>query len=126
MNRFRELKVWQKAVALATKVYKVTEHIPTTEKFGLISQMQRAAVSIASNIAEGAGRNSSKEFVNFLSMAYGSAYELETQVEISKNLNYIKEEEYQDLIDSLVEIQKMIYSLKSSLLTQDSLLKTQN
>ena len=79
MHNYKELKVWQKAVQLSTAVYSLCSELPAEEKYGLKSQMQRCSVSIASNIAEGAGRNSNKEFKYFLSIANGSCYELETQ-----------------------------------------------
>jgi four helix bundle protein len=86
MNKYKELKVWQRSVDLATTVYQLTKHFPSDERFGLTSQINRSVVSIASNIAKGSGRGSKKDFSRFLSMAYGSAYELETQIIISNNL----------------------------------------
>ena len=128
MNRFKELKVWQKSVDLATIIYETTSEFPSQEKFGLTSQINRSVVSIASNIAEGAGRGSKKEFYNFLSIANGSSYELETQVIIAKNLNYIDEVKFKSMAERVDEIQKMIYSLQKKLKekSQDSLLKTQD
>jgi four helix bundle protein len=79
-HNYRELKVWQKAIDLVIKVYKLTNQFPTTEKYGLVSQINRAVVSIPSNIAEGCSRISNKDFQHFLSMALGSAFELETQL----------------------------------------------
>jgi four helix bundle protein len=115
MDNFRDLNVWQKAVELATKIYQATDHFPKTENYGLTSQIRRSAVSISSNIAEGAGRRSHKEFRQFLDVATGSCYELETQLTISKNLGYIDQELFQTLKKSLIEIQKMIYALINSL-----------
>lgn len=115
MNNYKELKVWQKSVELTTEVYKVTESLPTQEKFGLVSQLTRCAVSIPSNIAEGSGRNSPKEFKQFLGIAMGSSYELETQLLISKNIGYINIENQLELSQRLSEIQKMISGLKKSL-----------
>src|SRR5690606_31265320 len=83
MNNLKELKIWNRAMELAVQVYKATETFPAEEKFGLTSQSRRAAVSIPSNIAEGAGRNSVKEFNNFLGIANGSSYELQTQLIIA-------------------------------------------
>ncbi|MCA5005056.1 four helix bundle protein [Sphingobacterium bovistauri] len=80
MHKFRDLVVWQKAMDLANSVYMSTENLPVAEKFGLLSQIRRSAVSICSNIAEGAGRNTKGEFIQFLGIANGSAYELETQL----------------------------------------------
>lgn len=115
MNNFRNLDVWNKAVELATYVYQMTEKFPEAEKYGLMSQMRRSAVSISSNIAEGAGRESKKEFNQFLNISTGSCYELETQLTISQNLNFLNEAEYKDIKEKLVEIQKMLYALKQSL-----------
>ena len=84
MKTHRDLEVWQEAIALAKTVYDLTSHYPKEEVFGLTSQMRRAAVSIASNIAEGAGRHGHREFMQFLYMAVGSATELDTQLEISR------------------------------------------
>jgi four helix bundle protein len=115
MNNFRELNVWVKAVDLATSTYKATDHYPKREVFGLTSQMRRCSVSISSNIAEGAGRRSKKEFRQFLDITTGSCYELETQLIISRNLDYLSKKECDRLIESLTEIQKMLYALIKSL-----------
>ncbi len=88
---------------------------PSYEKFGLASQMQRASVSISSNIAEGAGRNSKNEFIHFLNIATGSAFELETQINVSKDLEYITEEKENEIIADLHIIQKMLYRLIQSI-----------
>jgi len=85
MHNFKDLRVWQKSIELTTDIYKLLASFPTDEKFGLISQLKRAAVSVPSNIAEGAGRNSNKEFNHFLSISLGSLFELKTQLIISKN-----------------------------------------
>lgn len=111
MNNYRELKIWQKAMDLVEKTYVLTSHFPNEEKYGLISQIQRCAVSIPSNIAEGAGRNSNKEFRNFLGIANGSINELSTQLELSVRIGYIKEEELINISNLISEIQKMNYSL---------------
>ena len=89
-RNFRNYKVWQDAVAYATKVYKVTSEMPWFEKKGLCDQLQRAAVSISSNIAEGAARSSDADFAHFLDFALGSAFEVETQLLIARNVGYIK------------------------------------
>lgn len=115
MNNFRELVVWQKAIVFVTTIYQITKTFPSDEKYGLVNQLQRSAVSIPSNIAEGAGRNSNAFFKQFLSMALGSSYELETQIIISKNLGYVSESELSELLKSLTAIQKMIYSLHNIL-----------
>jgi four helix bundle protein len=115
MNNFRDLKVWQKAIDLTEAVYASSRKFPDTEKFGLISQMQRAAVSISSNIAEGSGRQTKPDFKHFLSMALGSAYELESQMIISQRLRYLAPDVSEDLISKVQEIQKMTYSLRSKI-----------
>ncbi|MBP6855455.1 MAG: four helix bundle protein [Candidatus Pacebacteria bacterium] len=92
MRTFKDLTVWQKSIELVLYIYSVTDKFPSTEVYGLTSQMRRAAVSIASNIAEGYSRNSTKEFIQFLAVALGSCSEIETQVEISKKLAYLDEE----------------------------------
>ncbi len=112
MHNFKELKIWQKAVDLATDVYTLTSNYPEGEKFNLVSQMRRAAISISSNIAEGAGRNTNKDFARFLSIAYASLYELESQLFVSQKLNFIKENKLYTNID---ELQKMIYGFKKTL-----------
>jgi four helix bundle protein len=113
MNRFKELKAWQKSINLAVQVYRLTEGFPKKEQFGLISQMNRSCVSIASNMAEGAGRNSNKEFKNFLSIAQGSCFELETQIIIAVKLDYIVDTSEEDLIENLNEVQNMIFGLQN-------------
>ncbi|MEQ9090923.1 MAG: four helix bundle protein [Balneola sp.] len=115
MHQFKELKVWQKSVELATEVYNSTNNFPSEEKFGITSQIRRSVVSISSNIAEGAGRKTKKEFKLFLNYAYSSCSELETQLIISKNLGFLNPDLLPVLSESINEIQKMIYSLSNSL-----------
>lgn len=115
MNQFRNLQVWQKAVSLAEMVYQETKDFPAEEKFGLTSQIRRSSVSIPSNIAEGAGRNTKKEFRNFLGHANGSAYELETQLIIARNLKYLNEKGFEEMEARCKEIQKMLYALRNKL-----------
>ena len=110
MHNYKELSVWNKSVALATDVYKLTSCFPKSEKYGLISQIRRSAISISSNIAEGAGRSTNKDFARYLHIANGSSYELETQLIISKNLFYINQSDFESLRNSLIEIQKMLYT----------------
>lgn len=111
MHNFQNLKIWQKAMDIVEKTYSVSSKFPTDEKFGLTSQVRRSAISIPSNIAEGAGRNSDKEFRNFLGIANGSSNELCTQLILSHRLKLISEEFIKPIIDDLVEIQKMNYAL---------------
>ena len=115
-HRLKELLIWKKSMILVKDFYLLTENIPSTEKFGLISQIRRCAVSIPSSIAEGAGRNNPKEFYQFLGIANGSSYELETQLILLVDLNFKSEEEIQPLLNILTEIQKMIYKFKTNLM----------
>ncbi|GHE40863.1 four helix bundle protein [Sphingobacterium griseoflavum] len=115
MHKVQDLRVWQNAMQLAVEVYKCTEQLPQEERFGLLSQVRRSAVSICSNIAEGAGRNSNGEFVQFLGMANGSAYELQTQIELLKRLEYLDEATKLKLVDNIDEIQKMLFKLMKAL-----------
>lgn len=110
-RNFREYKVWQDAVSFATKIYAVTDKMPWFEKKGLCDQMQRAAVSISSNIAEGSAKPSNVDFAHFLDTSLGSAYEVETQLIISKNVGYITETLFDDLFHDLQEIQKQLVGL---------------
>ncbi len=112
MDNFRNLIVWKRAVELATSVYRKTVNFPKNELYGLTSQIRRSAVSISSNIAEGAGRRSKKEFANFLGISYGSACELETQLLIARNLKYLTQTDFDSLFEELNEIQKMLYVLE--------------
>ncbi len=112
---FKDLIVWQKAKQLAVLLYKVTKKFPRSEQFGLISQLQRAAVSIPSNISEGHTRQHTKEFIQFLYIALGSAAELETQLMISKELGYLKADDCDSVSINLREVQKMLNGLIFSL-----------
>jgi len=98
-------------MAIAVKTYLISAEFPREEKFGLTSQIRRSAVSIPSNIAEGSGRNTNGEFKNFLGIASGSSNELCTQLILSQRLNLISMEQVQPLIDELIEVQKMNYTL---------------
>ena len=111
MNNYKELKIWQKSMDLVEKVYTLISTYPKEEKFGMISQIQRCAVSIPSNIAEGAGRNSNKEFRNFLGIANGSLNELNTQLLLSIRIGYLKESDLDEINNLITEIQKMNYTL---------------
>jgi len=115
MNNLKELKIWNKAIDLTVDVYKATSNFPSDERFGLISQSRRSAVSIPSNIAEGAGRNSKKEFANFLGIANGSSYELQTQLVISNRLELLNYDLLNDLLKQIDELQKMNYSFQQML-----------
>ncbi len=114
-RNFRNYKVWQNAVEYASKVYKVTSEMPWFEKKGLCDQLQRAVVSISSNIAEGAAKPSDIEFAHFLDTALGSSFEVETQLLISKNVGYIDNDIYNNLLIDLNEIERQINGLISTL-----------
>lgn len=116
MNNFRKLKIWNKSIELATDIYELTSQYPKSELYGLTSQIRRSVVSISSNIAEGAGRESKKEFKQFLNIAIGSSYELETQLLISANLGFISDSDYKRIEKELIKIEKMIYSLVKTLI----------
>ncbi len=116
MHNIKELKIWNKAMELATDIYSSTKNFPKEEMYGLTSQLRRAAVSVPSNISEGAGRNSNNEFKHFLSIANGSCYELQTQIVLSNKLNFISSEECDKLILKIEELQKMNYSLQKTII----------
>ncbi len=111
MYNYKELIVWQKSMNLVELVYKSTSLFPSEEKFGLTSQIRRSAVSIPSNIAEGAGRSSKNVFRNFLEISNGSINELKTQFEIAKRLNYMTKEELKTILTLCNEVQKMTFAL---------------
>lgn len=115
MQDFTQLKVWQKAHNFTVNLYRITSDFPSEEKYGLTNQIRRAAVSIESNIAEGCGRDSDKEFNRFLSISKGSCYEVQCQSYIARDLGYISEEKCQLIITKIDEILKMIYSLQRKL-----------
>lgn len=111
MRPHERLEVWKTAVEFVVSVYRATESFPKEERFGLTSQIRRAAVSVAANIAEGAGRNSSKEFAYFLSNAQGSASELATELLIAHRLLFLKRETYEQMMQTLDSIGRMIVGL---------------
>ncbi len=115
MHRFEELKIWQKAMDITENCYRATESFPKEEKYGLTSQLRRSAVSIPSNIAEGSGRNTNGEFMQFLGIANGSSYELLTQLYLSKRLDLLTEDKVRPIINEVLEVTKMNYSLQRTL-----------
>ncbi len=115
MHKVEDLKIWNKSIELAKSVYQLVTELPSDEKFGLNSQIKRCSISIPSNIAEGAGRNSNKEFKYFLSIANGSVYELQTQLILAAELNLINKDKVQPVINTCIEIQKMNYSFQQKL-----------
>ena len=114
MKSHKDLIVWQKSMEHVMRIYVVTRTFPKEEMFGIVSQMRRAAVSIPSNISEGYGRLYDKETIKFLSIALGSATELETQIEISKNLDFLPVEEAAVLLQQNQEIVRMLSALIKS------------
>lgn len=114
-HNFRELKIWHKSRVLVKQIYLLSNVFPKAEMFGLTSQMRRASISISSNIAEGCGRGTVPQFKHFLDIAYGSACELETQVILSFDLNYLSEQQMNDAVSKIQELQKMIFSFKRQL-----------
>jgi len=115
MRNFRNLQIWKRSISLSKDIYKLTEQFPPKEKYGLSSQIQRAAVSIASNIAEGSSRKSEKDFARFLEIAIGSAVEVETQLTIAKEIGYLNDERFIEIQDELIIIQKQTSQLITKL-----------
>lgn len=115
MNDFRKLEIWQLSKDLSLSIYKVTELFPDHERFGLINQIRRCAISIPSNIAEGSSRTSKVDFNRFITIALGSAYELDTQLEISYNLHSISKEVYSELNQNLISLKKMLFKFSEYL-----------
>ena len=118
MHNFRNLKVWQKSVDLAVKIYQATASFPKSETFGMISQMRRAGVSIPSNIAEGSAKSSTKSFCNSLEISLGESFELETQLEIARRIGLLDQEKIKQMEEELTEIQRMINGLKTSIVSK--------
>lgn len=114
-NGYKDLLVWQKAMQLTTEIYAATKRFPHDEQYGLVSQLRRAAVSVTSNIAEGSGRYSEGEFLQFLSQARGSALEVETQLLIARELHYLDAGSARNLLRSVDEISRMLSGLRSSI-----------
>jgi four helix bundle protein len=117
MKTHKDLDVWKNSINFVTTIYETTKSFPNSEMFGLVNQIRRAAVSVPSNISEGASRNSNKEFIRFLYISLGSISEIETQLIISQNLNYISERIYNELTEKLnlikVEMLGLIKFLKN-------------
>ena len=108
MSDFRKLLIWQKSMALITKIYFSTNNFPKEEIFGLTSQIRRSCISIPSNIAEGSGRESDKDFLRFLNISTGSLFEMQTQLEIAKNITYLNQEEFNNLYEDSREVERML------------------
>ena len=115
MRDYRELKVWEKGHGLTLEVYRVTKTFPKDELYGLISQMRRAASSVPANIAEGCGRTGDRELARFMTIASGSAFELDYHFLLARDLKYIQEETYKALHVSATEIRRMLNSFVKKL-----------
>jgi len=118
MKTYRDLMIWQKSMDLVVVIYKKTNSFPDNEKYGLVSQLRRAVVSLPSNIAEGYGRNSGGDFNRFLNIAMGSLFEIQTQIELSYLLKYLSKEEFEKLYELTREIERMTGSFIRTLNTK--------
>jgi four helix bundle protein len=123
---YQDLEVWKLSIEFVKEIYLITEKFPKSETYGLSNQIRRAAVSIPSNIAEGQGRNSSKEFRQFLSIALGSVAETETQLIIAKEINFLRNDELEPLLVTIDRIRKMLKGLSKSIRTISLSQKTEN
>jgi four helix bundle protein len=115
MHNFKKLKIWQEAISLVQDNYRLTRTFPDFEKFGLVSQMNRCAVSIPSNISEGSSKSTDRHFNKYLEDSLGSAFEWETQLIVAYNENYLSEEKFKELEQKIIQIQKMISRFQSGL-----------
>ena len=115
MRDFKKIQVWQKAHQLTLRIYKITAAFPSDERFGLVSQIRRATASIPTNIAEGAGRETQKEFSRFIHIASGSASEVEYQLLLAHELGYISSEEYPSFEKDIIEIKRMLHGFAKAL-----------
>jgi len=120
MHNFRELKIWQLARHLVKDIYLLSKRFPDDERFGLTQQIRRAAISVPSNIAEGSGRDTNKDFSRFLNIANSSAFEIETQLILALDLDYISQTEFDCINEKLQTIEKMIFNFNKSLISQIS------
>ncbi|KQN38235.1 four helix bundle protein [Pedobacter sp. Leaf41] len=116
MHNFRQLQIWKEGMAIAKATYLLINILPSKEKFGLISQISRCAVSVPSNVAEGSSRSSNKEFGHFLSIALGSLFELETQLLLSADLGFLTSEHIESLLTEIIQLQKKISTFKKTLI----------
>ena len=115
MHNYRELKIWQRSMDFVVRVYEVTANFPGDEKYGLVSQLRRCTVSIPSNISEGAGRATNRQFKQYLEFSMGSVNEVQTELELAYRLNYIDKTVYEELVDEGIQIYKMILAFYNSL-----------
>src|SRR6266496_168217 len=115
INSFRDLRVWQSGMELVTQIYRLTQSFPREEQYGLTSQMRRAAVSVPSNIAEGHARESSKEYLNHLSIVQGSLAELQTQIEIAARLDFVAAEAARQTLELSAALSRQIFALRNAI-----------
>ena len=115
MFNFEKLETWHKAVAFADGVYKITQSFPESERFGLTSQLRRAAVSVSANIAEGSSRSSHLDYARFLEIATGSLFEVVSQLKIARNQNFLGDSDYRRLCSLAEELVRMLSGLRKSL-----------
>ena len=123
MQDFKKIDVWKRSFSFSIEIYKCTSTFPNDEKFGLVSQIRRAAISIPTNIAEGAGRVSRKDFANFLQIAMGSASEVDCELLIAKEIGFIENNVFTRLYNELTEIRKMLVSYRLSILNYNNNVK---
>jgi four helix bundle protein len=115
INSFRDLRVWQSGIELVTQIYRLTQFFPREELYGLISQLRREAISVPSNIAEGHARESSKEYLNYLSIVQGSLAEIQTQIEIAVRLDFIQHESAQQTVEFASSLSRQIFALRNAI-----------
>jgi len=115
MHNFKELRIWQDSMAIVEEIYKIIGDFPKNEQFSLVSQMNRCAVSIPSNIAEGSGRESNKDFRRFLSISSSSSFELETQLIIAIRIGFLSKDDFDRVIEKLNKVQKMIFVFRKKI-----------
>lgn len=120
MKTHKDLIVWQNSIAMVTDIYKITGSFPKEEVYGLVNQMRRCAVSIPSNIAEGGARNSDKEFIQYLYISLGSCMELDTQLRIARNLHFLSEDIFHDIMEQNSSVGKMLHGLINSIKNRNS------
>ena len=119
MHNYRELKIWSRSMDFAVRVYEVSSLFPKEEKYGLTSQLRRSVVSVPSNISEGAGRGTNRQFKLFLEYAMGSINEAQTEIELAYRVNHLTKNDYEFLIDEALQIYKMILAFYNSLKNED-------
>lgn len=119
-HNFRELNIWKDALAISKELFPIVQGFPNHERYNLSSQIMRCAISVPSNIAEGSSRDSVKEFNHFLNIALGSSYELETQLILANEFNYIDKEKFDTILVMLTKNQKMIYQFQKTILNQST------